>query len=616
MREEGSAEAPPAATAVGSEARHVLSGRVRGPDGEPVVGALVAAVPVERLGLTLGRASALARSGEGGRFQFELSPGLYGFTATAPGLTAGFGGQVPVGEGGAAPGVEVKLGQEGRMVSGTVWTSDGGPAAGAVVWASRWGVDEEGHELHTLADAEGRYTLMLEPGSKYTLRADLPGFESNTQGVLLEADGSFDLSLRPRVVPSSTEAEFVAWLRDNAVPLDTVELERGFADLRRVKDVIGDARVVGVGESTHGTREFFQFRHRLFEYLATELGFTVYIIEANLPGALAVNDYVLHGKGDAVSALAETFMWVHDTQEVLEFIEWMRRYNADPKHPRKLKFYGSNVGHPPRLMRVVLDYLREVDPGSVARVEALLGPVSQDRMYWRTFQTLTGAQKAQLREGLATLLRRFDAHKAAWEARTGPRRWALARHYVRMYEQIEEEMRVRSFARVRDAHMAENVRWILEQEGPGARMVVTSHNGHVTFSDFPTRPMGWYLRQALGRDYVVIGSLFNQGGVQAIRWQATVPDRRMPTYEFTLGPAPEGTLDRMLSKAGHPLCLVDMRRASGPIGAWFQTRLGTRAVEAVFYNEASTETSMIPSEEYDALFFVDRMTRARPNPAR
>ncbi|XXF76254.1 erythromycin esterase family protein [Myxococcaceae bacterium GXIMD 01537] len=595
--------------------RHVVSGRVRGPDGAPVVGALVAAVPVERLGLTLGRAGALAQSREEGRFRFELPPGRYGLTATAQGLTAGFGGQVTAGEAGAAREVEVTLGREGVTVSGTVRSPDGGPAGGAVVWATRWGADD-GYELHTLADAEGRYAMKLEPGSKYMFRADLPGFESNTQGARLGADGSFDLSLRPCVIPSSSESQFVAWLRDNAAPLDTLELERGFADLRRVQDVIGDARVVGVGESTHGTREFFQFRHRLFEYLASELGFTVYVIEANLPGTLAVNDYVLHGKGDAVSALAETFMWVHDTQEMLEFIEWMRRYNADPKHPRKLKFYGLDADHPQKASRVVLDYLREVDPGSVAPVEALVGPISRQRAYWKDLQALSDAQKARLREGLAALLRRFDENKAAWAARTGAQRWALARHHVRLFEQIEEDARVRSFARVRDAHMAENVRWILEQEGPDARMVVTAHNGHVYFSDFPTRPMGWHLRQAMGRGYRVIGSFFNQGGVQAIPWQATMPDRRLSTSEFVLGPAPEGSLDRMLSKAGHPQCLVDLRRASGPIGEWFQTRLVTRAVEASFSNEANTETSMITSEGYDALFFVDRMTRARPNPPR
>jgi erythromycin esterase len=490
---------------------------------------------------------------------------------------------------------------------------DGSPAAGAVVWASRWGA-EDGTELHTLADARGRYALRLEAGSKYTFRADLPGFDSNARGVRLEADASFDLTLRPLVVPSGSAEQFVAWVRDSAVPLDTVELGRGFDDLRRVKDVIGDARVVGVGESTHGTREFFQFRHRLFEYLATELGFTVYILEADWPGTLAVNDYVLGGKGDAMTALAQTRMWVHDTQEVLEFIEWMRRYNADPKHPRKLKFFGLDAGSLPKSRGVVLDYLREVDPGSVASVDALLSPVSQQEMFWKDFDALSVEQKARLREGLAALMRRFDENKAAWGARAGAQRWALVRQHVRMFEQIEEQVRVRTMERVRDRHMAENVRWILEQEGPGTRMVVTAHNGHVFFSDFPTRPMGWHLRQGLGREYLVIGSFFNQGGVQAIPWQATMPDRRLPTREFILGPAPEGSLDRMLSKAGHPLCLVDMRRASGPVGEWFQTRLITRAVEASFSTEANTETSMIAREEYDALFFVDRMTRARPNP--
>lgn len=592
--------------------KRTLSGRVLGPDGRPVVGALVAAVPLERLGLTLGRASVWGPSGEEGRFQLELPLGRYAITASAPGLTAAFGASVEVDAGGGLLDVEVTLGKVGYTVLGTVRGADGRPAPGAVVWASRFsGVD--GDELHTLADAEGRYALKLEPGKKYAVQAGTDGFVSATQGTRLQEDTTFDLELRPVVIPSSTEEDFIAWLRGAAVPLKTLALGQGFEDLRGLKDVIGDARVVGVGESTHGTHEFFQFRHRLFEYLATERGFTVFVVETRWVGMRAINDYVLTGEGNPSKVLAERGGWVHDTEEMLEFIEWMRRYNADPQHPRKLKFYGLDAGDPPAEAGLVLDYLREVDPGRVKEVETLVSPLTRQKAYWKDYTQLSPEQKARLREGLASLMRRFDEQKGPWGSRTTPQRWAVARQGARMLQQTEEELRINTFARVRDAHMAENVRWILEQEGPDARMVVTAHNGHVFFTDYPTRPMGWHLRQALGRGYIAIGSLFNQGGVHAIEPQATIPDGRMPLKEFTLGAAPAGSLDGLFARAGHPLCVVDLRRASGPASEWVRTRLVTRAVEASFSgNEADTETSMVPLEEYDALFFVDRMTRARP----
>src|SRR5688572_2644001 len=89
------------------------------------------------------------------------------------------------------------------------------------------------------------------------------------------------------------EAAVAEWVRSTAIRLQTVEAGRGFADLQPLKRVVGNARIVSLGEATHGTREFFQLKHRLLEFLATEMGFTIFSIEANLPEAYRLNDYVL-----------------------------------------------------------------------------------------------------------------------------------------------------------------------------------------------------------------------------------------------------------------------------------------------------------------------------------
>src|SRR5215467_5452446 len=96
------------------------------------------------------------------------------------------------------------------------------------------------------------------------------------------------------------------WIRTSAIALNTVEPGQGFADLNRLGGLIGNARIVSLGEATHGTREFFQLKHRLLEYLVAELGFTVFGIEANYPECLRVNEYVLDGAGDPAAALAGT----------------------------------------------------------------------------------------------------------------------------------------------------------------------------------------------------------------------------------------------------------------------------------------------------------------------
>ena len=95
-----------------------------------------------------------------------------------------------------------------------------------------------------------------------------------------------------------------AWARSNAIPLASVEAGHGFIDLEPLRAIIGDARIVSLGEATHGTREFFQLKHRLLEYCVSELGFTIFGIEASYPECLRINDYVLHGTGNPLDALA------------------------------------------------------------------------------------------------------------------------------------------------------------------------------------------------------------------------------------------------------------------------------------------------------------------------
>jgi erythromycin esterase len=99
-------------------------------------------------------------------------------------------------------------------------------------------------------------------------------------------------------VQTPEEQAAVQWMRQHAIPLQTVEAGHGFADLQPLGQVVGNARIVELGEATHGTREFFQLKHRVIEYLAAQKGFIIFSIEGNMPEAYRLNDYVLHGVGD------------------------------------------------------------------------------------------------------------------------------------------------------------------------------------------------------------------------------------------------------------------------------------------------------------------------------
>ncbi len=152
-----------------------------------------------------------------------------------------------------------------------------------------------------------------------------------------------------------------AWAKAHAIPLKTVEAGHGFDDMQPLKKVVGDAQIVQLGEATHGTREFFQLKHRMLEFLATELGFNIFSIEANMPEAYRLNEYVLNGTGDPSALIRGMYFWTWDTEEVLDMVRWMRAFNESGKGP--VQFTGFDSQTPQVAAEIVRAFAAKNDPG-------------------------------------------------------------------------------------------------------------------------------------------------------------------------------------------------------------------------------------------------------------
>ena len=131
---------------------------------------------------------------------------------------------------------------------------------------------------------------------------------------------------------------FVRWATAHAVPIRSVEPGTGFDDLRRLQPIIGNARIVALGEPTHGAHEPLAFRNRLFQYLVEELGFTAIAIESGLAESRRIFDFVAGGPGadgpDAArKVVRENLTWGFGSfEENEELVRWIRAYNADTTH--------------------------------------------------------------------------------------------------------------------------------------------------------------------------------------------------------------------------------------------------------------------------------------------
>ncbi len=124
-----------------------------------------------------------------------------------------------------------------------------------------------------------------------------------------KSDNSTSLKESKQIDGFVTNKKELSWLKENCIKINTVQAESGFKDLQPLKKMIGNARIVGLGENTHGTSEIFKMKHRLIVFLYKEMGFTVFSIEANMPEAYKLNDYVQNGIGNSKNLLKGMYFW-------------------------------------------------------------------------------------------------------------------------------------------------------------------------------------------------------------------------------------------------------------------------------------------------------------------
>jgi erythromycin esterase len=490
---------------------------------------------------------------------------------------------------------------------------DGRPLTDATIRSLRSGA-RPGEIFLGKSDERGFFELTV-PKGKYTVALEAANVGADSKVVEGSGKITVEFDLQSKFPPDAhPPREIDEWLRANAIPLSTTEAGHGFADLQPLKKVIGSARVVALGEATHGTRQFFQLKHRMLEFLANEMGFTLFAIEASYPEALAVNDYVLSGKGSASDSLASMQFWIWDTAEVLDLIEWMHRYNEDPRHLTKLQFYGFDMQSPPGAVQRALEYLEKVDIERMRRIAPAVAPLDND-FDAQNYVQLAQSRAATCTDAIAQMIKRLDEEKDTYIHRSSLGEWTQARMNARVAAEGDEMLRSTDFSSrfsIRDRSMAENIRSLLDQQPAQARLVAWAHNGHVrkgpSFGN--SFAMGGHLTKALGADLVVFGFAFNQGSFQAFK----IPSGGLT--RFTVPPMSPGSLDASLARAGK-LFAIDLRTAPrhGPVDDWLMSRLVHREIGAVFSYEAAEgfNRDFVPGREFDALFFVEETSSARPN---
>ncbi|WKN41012.1 erythromycin esterase family protein [Tunicatimonas pelagia] len=334
--------------------------------------------------------------------------------------------------------------------------------------------------------------------------------------VLFSCRADDEVKLDPEVVSllSSLEQEIVS--------LDNNPLVWGDDDLTFL-DAVADKPIIGLGESTHGTAEFFNAKRRIFRYLVENHDYKVFAFEADFGESLFLEEAVQQGLKSQIRSLMSEKMhfWTWRTREVRNLLEWMSEYNVGKSEEDKVHYMGVdcqfNTYHP----QLLNQYLQAADASFLELSGEVLSKVkadSEDRFegYSSEDFTIYLGQIDALQDSMIT-------HQDALIAATSEKEFELNLRLLRLTRQVSEVRYYRSIedysVNYRDKYMAENTAWMLDYF-EGDKVVLWAHNAHIANDpNYGSGSIGHYLLQELPNDYSTVGFMFAQGSFTAVGFE-------------------------------------------------------------------------------------------------
>lgn len=375
----------------------------------------------------------------------------------------------------------------------------------------------------------------------------------------------------------------IAGFNQQITPITAVRAGSGFADLAPLAPVVAQARVVGLGECTHGTHEVFQLKHRLLEYLVTQQGFTTLALEVDYGWGEILNEYIQTGVGDSLTVRKAAGFNVWDTTEFWDMVKWMRAYNQ--QHANKIRYVGIDMQDPrPNLLR--LEHFATQQADTVLQRQV------------RNLGTYYSASSKAFGNAKQRLLRLSDELVQHLQAVAAP---AAIQQHGQVLRQRATEMDFWG----RDQAMAANVAWVLRQE-PVAKIVVWAHNDHIRRDDDQLR-MGQCLTKQLGPAYVAVGFATGHGTASVLNPDGTA-------RVLVLTPPIPNSFETWLDQVAPPNYLLNLRSAAAA-DKWLSTR---RKFRSIGQNErpggANGQFGWYPPlpKVFDALFYLHETSASQP----
>lgn len=428
-------------------------------------------------------------------------------------------------------------------------------------------------------------------------------------------DDGESLPPKPRKGRGSAATRMIA---DACEPFIDIET----ADLAPLLERIGDARVVLIGEATHGTSEFYAMRARISRALISQRGFDFVAIEGDWPDAARIDHYVRHFEypPSEWTAFARFPRWMWRNDETRKFVDWLRKHNRHLGENRRVAFHGLDLYSLYSSVREVLRYLDEVDPETarIARERyGCLTPWQSDpATYGRA--ALTGRYRSCETEVVAMLLE-LSRKRQAYAEHDGER-FLDAMQNARLVANAERYYRImyygsRASWNLRDEYMFETLKNLLDSHGRDSRAVVWAHNSHIgnaAMTEMSARGefnIGQLCRDEFGDRAYSIGFGTHAGTV------AAASDWDGPMEIKQINPSLEGSYERLFHETGLPRFLLSLRRhAADDVMKLLSTARLERAIGVIYSpgtEVASHYFQAVLSQQFDEYIWFDETSAVR-----
>jgi erythromycin esterase-like protein len=414
------------------------------------------------------------------------------------------------------------------------------------------------------------------------------------------------------------EEEAISAIRQWAYPLQYPQ------DIEPLMKRIGDARIVMLGEASHGTSEYYTWRSYITQRLIQEKGFNFIAVEGDWPDCYRLNRYIKNYPGtgkNAIEVLREfnrwpTWMWAN--WEIVALAEWLFQYNQTLSREKKIGFFGLDVYSLWESMDSIMNYLKKVDPSALEVAENAFKcfepyRVDEGHSYARAAQFVPELCEAEVVELLKEIQNRMPQYNTDHENVFNAEQNAIIAVNAERYYRAMIWGGPHSW-NVRDRHMADTLERLLDFHGPGSKAIVWEHNTHI--GDARATDMvdeGMYNIGELARTeqqdkgVVLVGFGSYRGTVVAGKsWGAgmqrmEMPDGRKGSWEYLLH----------RSAAANKLLIMDDLTQD----VFMENHIGHRAIGVVYNPQYEQFGNYVPSIlplRYDAFVYLDATTALHP----